>query len=284
MNNKKRLLKNKAGFTIIELLVVITVIGLLSSIVLVAVGSARDKARIARGLNFAKQVHSALGDMAVGIWDFNETIIYDSSEYEGTCTPVGNPIKRCAVDNIDYTPSGTGCSIELDGVDDYLDCGNGSQFDMGDTDTLTIAFWFYPHNISNYQVLVSRFGMDGGAGGYAIRLRNDHSIELTLAREGSGTNLVCSSFYCSINNNTWHHLVVEKTTTNVSFYIDGVLIRENVGSYDFSDSISSFKIGYSSKIINSYYDGLIDEVMIFDKILTAQEIGDLYASTAQGRK
>lgn len=53
-------MNNKKGFTLIELLVVIAIIGLLSTLAVVALGSARQKANDAKRLSDIKQIQTAL--------------------------------------------------------------------------------------------------------------------------------------------------------------------------------------------------------------------------------
>jgi len=62
----------KKSFTVIELLVVIAVLGLISSIILVSLKGTKEKAKIARSLQFEASLDHALRDEIVGEWKFEE--------------------------------------------------------------------------------------------------------------------------------------------------------------------------------------------------------------------
>jgi prepilin-type N-terminal cleavage/methylation domain-containing protein len=104
------------GFTLIELMVGIAIVGLLSSVILVATKGSTNKANIAKTMQWSRSIESLLGPYAVGIWNFDEgsgTTVSDLSGYGNDGTIYG-ATWRCAEDDSDYTPSGQGCALEFD--------------------------------------------------------------------------------------------------------------------------------------------------------------------------
>jgi len=86
--------KNKKGFTLIELLVVIAIIGLLSTLAVVALTSARKKARDSKRVADMKQIQTAM-----------EMVFSDANKYDLVgCTNVGDKVSTCTTPLTTYFP------------------------------------------------------------------------------------------------------------------------------------------------------------------------------------
>lgn len=101
----KKLKQNQKGFTLIELLVVIAIIGLLASVVLLALNSARQKSRDAKRVADVRQVVSALELY------YNDVNSYPAALSSlATITNSGNQVYMGVVPTAP-TPQDGGCSL-----------------------------------------------------------------------------------------------------------------------------------------------------------------------------
>ena len=93
--------KNQKGFTLIELLVVIAIIGILSSIVLVALRGARNKAKDARIISSMSQIRS----MAEVLYTGSSYSDVDCTGIGTSCTCNNSSIKQLCDDILDQNSS-----------------------------------------------------------------------------------------------------------------------------------------------------------------------------------
>lgn len=116
LNPKKRLgvnklkQKNQKGFTLIELLVVIAIIGLLASVVLLALNSARQKSRDAKRLADVRQIASALELYYDTNNGYPTTASFGSlaPSYLGQLPTFPTPADGCNTASYSYTSSASG--------------------------------------------------------------------------------------------------------------------------------------------------------------------------------
>ena len=270
---------NNRAFTLLELLVVITIIGILSSIVIVSMSGSTDSATIAKGKAYAQQVHALLGVNAVGVWNFDErtgTTLADISGYGNN----GTLNKGANGTGLDWVTSDiNGYALSFDGIDDYIDCGNDESLQTNDG---TATIWVKMNSIADGKYVLAKAGNNGWTQlNWHIKLRTYLTTtgwSVAIADEtgdwkqtGPSGSAIAGRYYFLAMEWEWNQL---EGRTYMKLYIDGIY---NTGS---SDTVQigknrSIKIG-GVTASGTYIDGLIDEVRIYSEALPSTEIQKHY--------
>jgi len=273
--------KKQKAFTLIELMVVIAIIGVIASIVLVATKSARDRAKIAKGLQFSSSVHHSLGAYAVGIWEFDEGsggTATDVSGYGNDGDLVNSPVYHCASTDSEYTPSGKGCSLYFDGSNDYVIVNN--NFLVSPT-SLTISAWFKKIGPgANYECVLHKSSNSSiGSSEYWLGVDLDDYLTATIgARTGVGWAAGRTSIKAALG--AWYHLLATWNGSIVKVYINGEYIKEySLSSY--SSLTTPTRFGASANGSGYLFNGNIDDIYIYEQTLSSTQIRKLYVEGAK---
>jgi hypothetical protein len=90
----------------------------------------------------------------------------------------------------------------------------------------------------------------------------------------NGPNTVCLS--PPINDNRWHHIVSQRADAQASIYVDDVLFMTSVGSSPDLSNDADLIIGGALDTGSEAYDGLVDELRIYNRALSSTEVQALY--------
>lgn len=231
----------------------------------------------------------ALIDNLVSYWKLDEF-----SDGSGAVTRVDSHGSNNLTDN-NTTPSATGIialGADLErGNSEYLSISDASQTGLDITGDLTISMWLnfesVPINTEEFTLLAKR-NSDTGNRSYGIyydrfTVSSTKSIVAYVSSDGSSGNQTSAVYSTNFSTATWYHLVWVYSTAGTSkFYINGTEVA-SIGSQRTSifNGNAAFIIGATgNSSVTSFFDGVVDEVGIWSRVLTADEITELYNSGA----
>jgi hypothetical protein len=205
----------------------------------------------------------------VGWWRF-ENSTADSSSYgnDGSCSGSSCPT---------LTTGMRGKAYEFDGSDDYVKI---NDVVVSNPSSLTISAWFKKEGEGdNYECALHQ-SSDTSIGNSAYWLGVDNSDYLTAtigARTGVGWSAGQTDIQADLGE--WYYLLATWNGSVVKVYINGIYNKQyNLGSY--SSLATPTRIGASSDGSNYQFNGTVDEVQIYNRTLSEQEIKALYDANA----
>ena len=264
--------KQKA-FTLIELLVVIAILGLLSSIVLVAVQDVRDKADTAKALQYSASVHHVLGAYIIGEWRFEEGsggTVSDASGYGNDGTWFGSGEHW---DDVNSVPE-LGTAGKFNGTDDYVRVLDSAILSP---DRITVEAWVKLGDTNpGWENSIADKQESGVALGWGLYIGNDTSVYMYIATTGLDKK---SIGFGTLDKGKWNHvLFTYDGVSTIRYFKNGLNTVTNtaIASGLIKKTSQPFRIGGYNN-----FNGLIDEVRIYNEILSSAQIQKLYAQGAK---
>ena len=209
----------------------------------------------------------------VGWWPFNGNANDESGNGN-------NGVVNGATTTIDRFGS-TGKAYSFNGVSDFINCGNSSLLNQNN---ITISIWanHFQYPQTRDHTLFSKGRFSNGEIGYRATISSDKQVYFIWSVDPLGGDFVNSTNIQSLNQ--WDHYVFIKNNDSLRIYINGTLNNLLVHPRSNLNNSSPLFIGvnrdptFPLPSYVDYWNGKIDDIGIWNRALTQQEITDLYNS------
>jgi len=166
----------------------------------------------------------------------------------------------------------------FDGIDDYIEIENDPSLQFDASDSFTLSCWIKTDGTGVKNCIRTQNNTAGYRGLYGLRTNDGGNVNF-LIRDQSA-NLVSFSGSKTVTDDEWHQIVgVRDVSSDKLFiYVDGVY--DNEAEDTTANSLDSHIVIYIGSYLGQaeYYNGSIDEIQIWKRALSAEELQIMYMS------
>ena len=211
------------------------------------------------------------GDSLVGYWNFdsgNSTHAYDLSgnENHAVLPTIGNHISYSNQNSV------RGTYVNSSGEFRHIEIEHRDYYNLYQKNT-TYSFWVRPKYMGQSAYILQKF-LTQSEPGFRIGLSSSFENINTVITMGGGAGISSGTSGGAINNSWVQVTLTINSEGNLSTYLNGFLNKT------FSNIYEGYTPSYNSeniRILDREYASF-DELMIFNRTLSANEVGAIYNS------
>lgn len=182
---------------------------------------------------------------------------------------------------VDVAPTGfaNDASLDFDGTNDFVAFGDLTTYDVGDSADLSISAWFRRDTFTTDDTIVGkRAGQTAAEAGWLLYIDDTDDLRFEISDGTDEYQLDSTSTFLSTG---WNHVAVvwdQDSAANSEIYVNGVADAATdtgtIGNIGDSSNAVTMTIGAESDA-GSPFDGMIDDVRVYDRTLSARKIYEL---------
>ena len=216
---------------------------------------------------------------------------------DGNANDIQNGNRGVLINGATFATGKVGPAFSLDGIDDFVEVADSPS--LSALQSFTVELWAKLQNATNPQLLIGKGDVRIPDREWELYTHPDVPGKLRFdifAKDPTTRQLVFAGTYSSgksLQSNQFHHVVVTFDRGNMKMYIDGVedLPSDNRLFAPFSlssppvipDSVAPVQMGFRHLFPGSHLQGLVDEVTLYNRALSAAEVQAIFNAGSAGK-
>lgn len=162
-------------------------------------------------------------------------------------------------------------AYNFDGISNYIEVPHNTTLNI--KDEISISVWINPVNTNGDQRIIDKTTVSQGDA-YMIDTRPSQELRFIVGNPNPSNPPMTSAIISQ--SNKWYYIVTTYDKSNVKFYIDGVLVSTFPQTGQSTTNTNPIRIGANSILNGNWFNGKIDDIRIYNRILSNAEIQRLF--------